>query len=41
MDAGADSVTFTNGQDFVVRLTGVVDLTNATFNDTSDTIAIG
>jgi S-layer protein len=41
MDAGLDSTTFTNGEDFVVRLTGLVDLTGATFNDTSDTIALG
>lgn len=40
MDAGADTATFTNGQDFIVKLTGLVDLTNATFNNTSDTIGI-
>jgi S-layer protein len=40
MDAGVDSTTFTNAEDFVVRLTGLVDLTDATFNDTYDTIAL-
>lgn len=41
MDKGTtDSVTFINGNDFVVKLTGLVDLTDATFNDTHDTIAL-
>jgi S-layer protein len=40
MDAGADTTTFTNSQDFIVKLTGLVDLTNASFNDTHDTIAL-
>ncbi|MDC7702734.1 beta strand repeat-containing protein [Vogesella indigofera] len=40
MDAGADTATFTNSQDFVVKLTGLVDLTNASFNNTHDTIAL-
>jgi S-layer protein len=40
MDAGAESVTFVNGEDFVVKLTGLVDLTNASFNNTYDTIAL-
>ncbi|MDD2500260.1 MAG: DUF4214 domain-containing protein [Geobacter sp.] len=40
MDAGADTATFTNSQDYVVKLTGLVDLTNASFNDTADTIQI-
>lgn len=39
-DMGVDSTTFVNSQDFVVRLTGLVDLTNASFNDTSDTIGL-
>jgi len=37
---GADSTTFINGEDFIVRLTGLVDLTSASFNNTSDTIAL-
>lgn len=40
MDAGADTATFTNGQDFVVKLTGLVDLTNASFNADYSTIAL-
>ncbi len=41
MDAGADSTAgFVDGQDFIVKLTGLVDLTNASFNNTSDTIAL-
>ena len=40
-DAGAtDSTTFVNGEDFVVKLTGLVDLTNASFNVTEATIAL-
>lgn len=39
-DAGAESTTFVNGQDLVVKLTGLVDLTNASFNNTYDTIAL-
>lgn len=41
MDAGANSTTtFTNGEDLVVKLTGLVDLSNASFNNTHDTIAL-
>ncbi len=40
MDAGADTATFTNGQDFIVKLTGLVDLTNASFSSTYATIAL-
>lgn len=41
MDAGADSTTdFVNDQDFVVKLTGLVDLSNASFNNDYDTIAL-
>jgi len=32
--------TFENGSDFIVKLAGVVDLTNASFNNTYDTIAL-
>jgi S-layer protein len=39
-DMGADGTTFTNSQDFIVKLTGLVDLTNASFNNTYDTIAL-
>lgn len=40
MDAGADTTTFTNGQDMIVKLTGLVDLTNASYNVTQGTIAL-
>jgi len=39
-DMGADGTTFTNSQDFIVKLTGTVDLTNASFNSTHATIAL-
>jgi len=40
-DVGADNgTTFQNGQDFVVMLTGLIDLSNASFNNTHDTIAL-
>jgi len=39
-DMGAETTTFTNAQDWVIKLTGLVDLTNASFNDTEDTIAL-
>lgn len=40
-DMGADSTTgFVNGQDFIVKLTGTVDLTNASFNATHGTIGL-
>lgn len=39
-DIGANETTFNNGQDFIVKLTGLVDLTNASFNSTSATIAL-
>ncbi|MGH8854394.1 MAG: DUF4214 domain-containing protein [Telluria sp.] len=40
MDAGAESATFVEGQDFIVKLTGTVDLTNASFNALYDTIGL-
>ena len=40
-DMGVDSTDgFINGQDFIVKLTGLVDLSNASFNNDSDTIAL-
>lgn len=40
-DMGTDSTSgFVNGEDFIVKLTGLVDLSNASFNNTSDTIAL-
>lgn len=39
-DMGVDGATFTNSEDFIVKLTGLVDLTNASFNNTYDTIAL-
>ena len=39
-DMVADSTSFHNGQDFVVMLTGLIDLSNASFNSTYHTIAL-
>lgn len=39
-DMGVDGATFTNSEDFIVKLTGLVDLTNASFNNTYETIAL-
>jgi S-layer protein len=39
VDNGVDAATFTNGEDAIVQLTGV-DLTNASYNITSGTIAL-
>jgi len=39
MDKG-DSTAFINGTDFIVKLTGTIDLSNASFNNTHDTIAL-
>ena len=39
-DMGAETTAFTNAQDFVIKLTGLVDLTNASFNVTEATIAL-
>lgn len=39
-DIGGDGASFVNNEDFVVRLTGLVDLTNASFNNQFDTIAL-
>ena len=39
-DAGVDSDTFVNGQDFIVKLAGMIDLGNASFNDTFGTIGL-
>lgn len=42
MDEGTtNSTSFINGEDKIVKLTGLVDLSTASFNDTSDTIQIG
>jgi len=38
--AGIDSTIFVNGEDLIVRLTGLTDLSLASFNDTFDTIAL-
>jgi hypothetical protein len=40
MDAGADSTTFVNSQDFIVKLTGLVDLSVASFSATNGTIEL-
>ena len=40
MDAGADETAFKNAEDLIVKLTGVVDLTTASFNATTDTIGL-
>lgn len=39
-DMGANGSTFINGQDFIVKLTGLIDLSQASFNDYYDTIAL-
>jgi S-layer protein len=39
-DVGAESTTFNNSQDYIVKLSGLIDLTNASFNNTYDTIAL-
>jgi S-layer protein len=40
-DMGADSASgFVNGSDFIVKLTGTVDLTNASFNAQYGTIGL-
>lgn len=38
--AATDSTTFVNGEDFVVKLAGLVDLSTATFNATEGTIGL-
>jgi len=40
-DVGGDSATFTNAEDFVLKLTGAIDLSKATFDDVTDTITGG
>ena len=40
MDKGSDSTTFVNGEDVIVKLTGLIDLGNASFNVTHGTIAL-
>jgi S-layer protein len=40
MDKGADSATFVNGEDMIVKLTGLIDLSGASFNVTHGTIAL-
>lgn len=39
-DSAGNDVTFVNGTDLIVKLTGLVDLTNASFNATHNTIAL-
>jgi S-layer protein len=40
-DVGAaDTLTFTTGDDYIVKLTGLVDLSNASFNVGLDTISL-
>lgn len=39
-DIGANETAFNNGQDFIVKLTGLVDLSQASFNATTGTIAL-
>lgn len=34
------TTTFVNGEDFIVKIVGLVDLSNASFNNTHDTIAL-
>jgi S-layer protein len=36
----ASQSTFVNGEDFIVKLTGLIDLSQASFNNTHDTIAL-
>lgn len=36
----SDSTTFVNGEDFIVKIAGLVDLSQASFNDTHGTIAL-
>lgn len=36
----SNGTTFANGTDYIVKLTGAIDLTSATFNNDSDTIAL-
>lgn len=36
----SSGTTFENGSDFIVKLTGLIDLTNASFNNDYDTIAL-
>lgn len=38
--ASSGTSGFVNGEDFIVKLTGLVDLSNASFNNDSDTIAL-
>jgi len=40
LDAAGNSTSFVNGEDMIVKLTGLIDLTNANFNNTYDTIAL-
>lgn len=37
---GSNGTTFENGEDFIVKLTGLVDLSQASFNATTGTIAL-
>jgi S-layer protein len=39
-DLGAEGTSFVNGQDSIVRLTGLVDLTNASFSSTLGTVSL-
>lgn len=38
--ASVDGATFANGDDFIVKITGLVDLSNASFNATQGTIGL-
>jgi S-layer protein len=40
MDVAGDSTAFVNGEDMIVKLTGSVDLGNASFNSTYGTIGL-
>ena len=40
MDAGANSTSFVNGEDYIVKLNGLVDLSNASFNLTDSLISL-
>lgn len=41
IDNASDGTSFVNGTDFIVKLTGLVDLSNTSINTTSDTLLIG
>lgn len=39
-DKGVDGTTFTNSEDFIVKLTGLIDLSQASFSNSNDIIAL-